>query len=115
MAEKNISHEFRFKMIDKTRNYFIEEINQIELMSKEHRKTSAALRYIEHLFILASPVTGFFSISTFNSLANIPISITSFAVGIKIRAITAGYKEFKWIIKKKRKQNDKIVSLEKTF
>ena len=46
-------------------------------------------------------------------MANIRISITSFAVGMKIYAITAGYKEFKWIIKKKGKQHDKIVSLEK--
>ena len=28
MAEENISEEFILKNIDKTRNYFIEEINQ---------------------------------------------------------------------------------------
>ena len=28
MPEENISHEFRIKIIDETRNYFIEEINQ---------------------------------------------------------------------------------------
>ena len=34
MAEENISHEFRLKNIDETRN-FLEEIKQNELMSKK--------------------------------------------------------------------------------
>ena len=34
MAEKSISQEFRMKDIDETRNYFIEEIKQNELKSK---------------------------------------------------------------------------------
>ena len=36
MSEENISREFRLKNIDETKNYFIEEINQNELMSKEY-------------------------------------------------------------------------------
>ena len=38
MAEENISQEFRLKDIDETRNYFIEEIKQDELMSKKRKK-----------------------------------------------------------------------------
>ena len=38
MVEGNISQEFRFKYIDETRNYFAEEINQNELMSKEQKE-----------------------------------------------------------------------------
>ena len=38
MGEENKSQEFGLKNIDKTRNYFIEEINQNELLD-----------YIEHL------------------------------------------------------------------
>ena len=38
MVEKNISQEFRLKNIDKTRNYFLEEIKQNELISKKHKK-----------------------------------------------------------------------------
>ena len=34
MAEKSISQEFRMENIDETRNYFIEEIKQNELKSK---------------------------------------------------------------------------------
>ena len=38
MAEKSISQKFRLKEIDKTRNYFIQEIKQNELLSKKHKK-----------------------------------------------------------------------------
>ena len=54
MAEGNEIQEFRSKNIDETRNYFVEEINQNELMSKKHKKVCAALIYIEHLLFLAS-------------------------------------------------------------
>ena len=35
MTEENISQEFILKNADKTRNYFIEEIDQNELLSKK--------------------------------------------------------------------------------
>ena len=38
MAEESISQEIRSKEIDKTRNYFLEEIKQNELISKKHKK-----------------------------------------------------------------------------
>ena len=58
MVEINISQEFRLKRIDETRNYFLEEIQQNELMSKKHKKVCTSLNYIEHYFILASTVAG---------------------------------------------------------
>ena len=39
MSGENISQEFRLKNMDETRNYFIKEINQNELMSKKHKKS----------------------------------------------------------------------------
>ena len=38
MSEDNISQKFRLKNIDETRSYSVEEIKQIELVSKKHRK-----------------------------------------------------------------------------
>ena len=60
MAEENISQEFRLKNIEKTRHYFIKDIDQNELKSKKHKKVCTTLRYIEHCLILASAVTGVF-------------------------------------------------------
>ena len=58
MEEENISQEFRLKDIGETRNYFLEEIEQNELMSEKHKKVCTTLNYIEHFLILASVITG---------------------------------------------------------
>ena len=44
MTEGNISQEFRLKNIDETRNYSIEEINQIKLVNKKHKKVCSSLK-----------------------------------------------------------------------
>ena len=61
-------------------------------MSKRHKKDCATLNYIEHFLILASTMTGCFSIPAFASLIRIPIGVKSSAIGLKICAITAGIK-----------------------
>ena len=48
MPEENINQEFRLKKIDEVRNYLIEEINQIKLMSKKHKKVCRVLNYVDH-------------------------------------------------------------------
>ena len=113
IKKENKSLEFRFKKLDETRNYFLEEIKH-ELISIKHKKMCKTLNYVEHLLILASTIIGCVSISAFVSLDGIPEGITSSAVGLKIFVITAGIKKHKSIIKKKRKTNDKIVFLAKT-
>ena len=92
MIEENISQEFRLKNIDGTRNYFLEEIEQSEFVSREHKKVCTTLNYIEHFFILASAVTGCISMSAFVSLLGIPVGSKSFAIGLKNCAIAAGIK-----------------------
>ena len=114
MSEGNISQELRLKNIDETRNYLIEEINQNELMSNKHKTVCTTLNYIEHFLILPSTITGCVSVSAFASLIGIPIGITSFAIGLKICAITAGIKKYNTIIKEKKKKHDKIVLLAKS-
>ena len=73
-----------------------------------------ALTYIEHLPILVSAFTGWVSIKDFDSLVGIPIGIMSFAVGLKICAITAANKKYKKIIKNNKKKQDKTALLAKT-
>ena len=102
------------KNVDETRNYFIEEINQNDLMSKKYKKVCTALHFIEHLLILPSAVTGSVSISAFASLVGIPIGIKSSALGLKNCVITIGVKKYNSIIKKKRKKHDEMVLLGKT-
>ena len=54
------------------------------------------------------------SIFVFASFIGIPIGIASSAIGLKTCAITAGTKNYKSIIKEKKKKHDKIVLLAKS-
>ena len=100
--------------MNETRNYFLKEVKQTELMSKNHKKVCTTLNYIEHFLILASTITWYISISVFASLLGIPIGITSSVIGLKICAIAAGIKKYKSVIKKKKKNSDKIILLAKS-
>ena len=103
--------EFRLKNIERTRFYFLKEIDQNVLMSKKHKKVCTTLNYIERFLILDSAVTGFTSISA--SFIDIPIGIRSSVLGLKIGVITAEIKKHKSIIKKKKSKHNKIVLLAK--
>ena len=89
------------KTIEETRNYFITEIEQNELMSKKHKKVCTTLNYTEHFLILVSVITGCIFIFAFASLLGILIGITSSAMGLTICATAAGIK--KSTIKKRKK------------
>ena len=58
MAAEDISLDFRLKNIEETKDYFLEKIEQNELMSRKHKKVCGTLSYIEHFLILASAITG---------------------------------------------------------
>ena len=85
------------------KNYFIEEINQNDLMSKMHKKDCKDINRIKHLLILASAITGCVSISAPVSLVGTPRGTPSSAVGLKICVITTGIKKYESITKKKKK------------
>ena len=100
MIEENIIQESRLKNIDETRNYFLEELEQNELMCRKYKEVCTTLNYIEHFLILAFTITGCISISAFASLTGIPIGIASSAIGLNVCAITGGIKKCKSIITK---------------
>ena len=108
-----MSQEFRLKNINVTRNYFLEEIEQNELMSRKHQQICTTLNHIEHL-ILVSTITRDISLFAFTSLLSRSIAITSSAIGLKICAIATEIKRYKSMIKKKKKKHDKIVLLAKS-
>ena len=61
-------------------------------MSKKHKKVCTTLNSIEHFLILRSTITECVSISYFASLVDIPIRITSSAIGLKVFTIIEGSK-----------------------
>ena len=83
-------------------------------MSEMHKKVYRVLNYFEHFLVFVSAVSGFASVFVFASLVGVSVGIASSEVGIKICAITAGFKKYKSIIKNKKKKHDKIVLSTKT-
>ena len=81
-------------------------------MSRKHKNVSTTLYYIENLLILVSTITGCISISAFTRFC-IHIGIMSSTIKLKIFAITSGIKNYKSIIKKRKKKHDKTVLLAK--
>ena len=75
MPEENINQKFRLKKVDEIRNYLIEGINQIELMSKKYKKVCRILNYIDHSLIVISTINGCVFISAFASFVGIPIKL----------------------------------------
>ena len=67
MAEE-ASLEFRFRKIDETRKYILDEMKHNDLMSEKYEKTCKYLNFVGHLLILASAITGCISMSEFSSL-----------------------------------------------
>ena len=59
--------EFRLKNIEETRNYFVEVIEQNELMSRTHKNLCTTLNYIENFLVIVSAIAGFVLISAFAS------------------------------------------------
>ena len=114
MKEENISQSLDLKKIKWVTSYFIEEMNQNELMRKKYKKVSRVPSFIEKVLILASAVTEYASISALASLVGSFVPILSSALELKICSQTAWSKTYKSIIKKKIKRHDRIVLLSKT-
>ena len=83
-------------------------------MSKKHKKLCTVLHHIKHLLILAATVTRCFFISPIASSVHIPVGIESSPVGRKTCTIIARIKRYKSLIKKMKKNHDRIVILAKT-
>ena len=96
IEEKNVN----WKKIDEKGNYLIEK--QIET-NWWVRSTKMFVQCIGNVLVLVSVITGCISISEFVSLIGFPIRITCSAIGLKFFTIASGIKNYKSIIKKKKK------------
>ena len=96
------SLKFRLRKSEEIRNYLLDEIKHNDLMGEKRKKTRKYLNFAESLLILSSIITYCVSLSAFASLVCVPSS--SSEVGIKICGNTAGIKNYKSIIKKKKEK-----------
>ena len=95
IIEENISQELRFKKY-RWNKKLLNWGNKSKLLDEwEAQKACTTMYYTEHFIFLASTITACVFISSFVSLVDIPIRITSFATGLKTCAITAVIRKYK--------------------
>ena len=109
----NISNyqQFRLNKINEIRDYFIAEIRERELMSKNLSKYIASFEYLDKSLIVLSVATGSISIASFATVIGAPAGIIGASCGFTF-SITSGFvKKFLKTIRNKKKKRNKIVML----
>ena len=107
----NISHEqqFRLSQINEIRDYFIAEIRERELISRNLSKYIASLEYFDKSSNVLSVVAGSIYIASFVSAIGTPIGIMCASFSFTL-SITQGFvKRFLKTIRNKKKKTIKLL------
>ena len=109
----NISNEqqFRLNKINEIKDYFIAEIRERELMSKNLSKYIASFEYLDKSLIVLSVATGSISIVSFATAIGVPVGIMSASCSLAFSITTGFVKKFLKTIRNKKKKHNKIVML----
>ena len=109
----NISNDqqFRLNRINEIKDYFIAEIRERELMSKNLSKYIASLNYFDKSLDVLSKLSDSISIALFATVIAAPAGIIGASCGLTF-SITSGFvKKFLKTIRNKKKKHNKIVML----
>ena len=109
----NISNEqqFRLNKINEIKDYFLAEIREKELISKNISKYIASLDYFDKSLNVLSILSGSISIASFATVIGAPAGIIGASCGLTF-SITSGFvKKFLKTIRNKKKKHNKIVML----
>ena len=109
----NISNEqqFRLNKINEIKDYFLVEIRERELISKNLRKYIASLDNFDKSLNVLSILSGSISIASFATDIGAPAGIIGASCGFTF-SVTSGFvKKFLKTIRNKKKKHNKIVML----
>ena len=109
----NISNEqqFRLNKINEIKDYFLVEIRERELISKNLRKYIASLDNFDKSLNVLSILSGSIFIASFVSVIGAPAGIIGASCGFTF-SITSGFvRRFLKTIRNKKKKDNKIVML----
>ena len=109
----NISNDqqFRLNKINEIKDYFIAEIRERELMSKNLSKYIASFEYFDKSLIVLSVATGSISIASFATVIGAPVGMMSASCSLAFSITTGFVKKFLKTIRNKKKKHNKIVML----
>ena len=103
--------QFRLNKINEIKEYFLAEIRERELISKNLSKYIASLDHFDKSLNVLSILSGSISIASFASVIGAPAGIIGASYGLTF-SITSGFvKKFLKTIRNKKKKHNKIVML----
>ena len=106
----NISNDqqFRLNKTNEIKDYFIADIKERELMSKNLSKYIASVKYLDKSLIVLSVATGSISIASFATAIGAPVGIMSASCSLAFSITTGFVKKFLKAIRNKKKKHNKI-------
>ena len=109
----NISNEqqFRLNKIIEIKGYFLAEIREREVISKNVSKYIASLDYFDKSLNVLSILSGSISIASFATFFGAPVGIIGASFGFTVSIISGFVKKFLKTIRNKKKKHNKIVIL----
>ena len=109
----NISNEqqFRLNKINEIKYYFLAEIRERELISKNLSKYIASLDYFDKSLNVFSILSGSISIALFATIIGVPEGTIGATCGFSFLVTSGFVKMFLKIIRNKKKKHNKIVTL----
>ena len=103
--------QFRINKINEIKDYFLAEIRERELISKNLSKYIVSLDYFDKSLNVLSILSGSISIASFATVIGAPAGIIGASCGFTF-SITSGFvKRFLKTIRNKKKKHNKIVML----
>ena len=107
--------QFRLNKINEIKDYFIAEIRERELMSKNLSKYIAFFEYLDKSLIVLSVTTGSISIASFATVIGVPTGIMSASCSLAFSVTTGFVKNFLKTIRNKKKNHNKNVMLARSI
>ena len=109
-ATPSNEQQFRLMRINEIKDYFLAEIRERELISKNLSKYIASLDYFDKSLNVLSILSGSISIAAFTTIIGVPAGIIG-ASCVFMLSITSGFVERFLKTRNKKKQHNKIVML----
>ena len=110
-ANTSNDQQFRLNKINEIEDYFITEIIERELMSKNPSKYIASFEYFDKSLILLYVATGSISIVSFATVIGAPVGIMSVSCSFTFSITTGFVKKFLNTIRNNKKKHNKVVIL----
>ena len=97
----NDQQQFRLNKINEIKDYFVDEINERELMSKRLSKYIVSFDYFDKSLIILSVTTCSISIASFPTVTGAPVGIVSASFSLSFSIFTGIVKKKKTVKNKK--------------